>query len=272
MMMKYFKRPLKKIFNKGKLKEYQISLGVNSDIDDNRFYQNEKGRMICDVIICFPDEFEKMKNEHEKFQSQMQSLKDEINEKKKTIEKLQNQLSSIDEDNKKKIKELDDKYSDKVKQLNKDLHEKDLEIEKTKTDYEVKIGNLKEKYQGQIGDLKEKTQKDLNDLELFDGDKHMLIKDHDEEVSKLSIFNPEYHMKKEDHQKELNRMRGNCLKLRVRENKKYSSYIDELDNLGRLDKFLNKDKKLLKEMKSFNKSSIDEKAIDVNFNLINKGE
>ena len=63
-------------------------------------------------------------------------------------------------------------------------------------------------------------------------------------------------------------MRGNCLKLRVRENKEYSSYIEELDKLGRLAKFRNKDKDILKEMKSYNKSTIDEEAIDVNFNLI----
>lgn len=257
-MIHRFKRPMRKVSDKnGKLKEYNISLGVNTEINEDRFYKNDNDKIVCDVLICFPDEYEKLYNEHEEFQSKIQELEKTISDHEKTIENLENQLYNIEESNDKKIGKIEDEYSGKVDELNKAIHEKDIEIEKVKTEYEKKIG-----------DLKEDHQKEINHLELFDGDKYMKITDHQKAMEDSVIFNPEYHMKREDHQKELNKMRGNCLKLRVRENKEYSSYIDDLDSLGRWDKFRNKDKTILKEMKLLNKQTLDEDAIDVNFNLI----
>lgn len=265
-MMKTFKSQMKKEFYKnGKLKQYSISMGVNTEINEDLFQENENGKMVCDVVICFPDEFKKLTEEHQKFQAENQTLKKTLEEKKKSLEIAENKLSNIEGKHQKEMQEMKEEYSRKIDGLNEDLHEKDLEREKT-------IGDLKEKYQSQIGDLKEKTQKDLNGLELFDEDKHMLIKDHNDEISSLKLFDEEYHMKKEDHQKALNDMRGNCLKLRVRDNKEYSAYLEKLDRLGKLDKLRNKDKPIIKEMMSFNNSIIDEEAIDVDFNLIEKKE
>lgn len=233
-------------------------------LDKTKFKKGKSQRGIprleSDCLVILKDDFE----EYEKdMKSEIDRLKSAIEEKDKSIESLQNRLSSIDDNKEEKIKNLEDEYSGKIDKLNEDLHEKDLEIERTRSE-------LIEKYERIIGDFKAETQKDLNKLELFDEEKHMLIKDHDQEISKLNIFNPEYHMKKEDHQKELNKMRGNCLKLRVRENAEYSSYIEELDSLGRFEKLMNKDKSILNEMKKYNKTTINDKAIDVNFNLIDK--
>lgn len=225
VMMKIFERQMRQVFRKEKLIEYAINLGKKADIDDSRFYKNNNGTMVCDVLICFPDEFEELLQDHQNLQSQIQSLEKTLSEKEKSIEMLENRLSSIDGGNQKEIKKIEEEYSERIDGLNNDLHDKDIEIEKVKTEYEKKIGEL-------------------------------------------NIFNPEYHMKISDHEKALNKMRGNCLKLRVRENKKYSSYIEDLDNLGRFSKLRNKDKSILKEMRHFNRSAIDEEAIDVQFNLI----
>lgn len=218
-------------------------------VDKTKFKKGKSQRGVqrleskCFVIL--KEDFE----EYEKdINSQIEKLKNEIAEKDKSIKSLQNRLSTIDEGKEEEIKKLNDDYSERIDKLNDDLHEKDLEIERTKTEYEKKIGGLK----------------------IFDADSHMSIADHQKEINNLELFDEEYHMKISDHEKELNKMRGNCLKLRVRENKGYSSYIEELDKLGRWDKFRNKDKAILKEMRTYNNSSIDDKAIDVNFNLIDK--
>ena len=171
--MRIFERPMRPVFRQnGKLREYTISLGSKTEIEDSRFYKNKNGIMVCDVLVCFPDEYEKLMSDHNDLQSQITELNETISSQKKTIERLENQLSSIDEDHQKELKELDDEYSAKVDGLNKDLHDKDLEIKETEKEYEKKIGNLKED-----------NQKEINKLELFDEEYHMKITDHQKEVS-----------------------------------------------------------------------------------------
>ena len=171
--MKTFRRPMTKVFDKkGNLKQYLISLGVKSEINEDQFHENENGKMVCDVIICMADEYDKFAREHDESESKIQSLEEELDEKKTLIERLQNQLSSIDADHEKKLKDLNDEYSGKIDKLNEDLHEKDLEIERTKT-----------KYEKEIGEFKEEIQKEINHLDLFDDEKHMKIKDHYSEVN-----------------------------------------------------------------------------------------
>ena len=172
ILMKIFERPMRKVFRDGKLKEYVTTLGSKSEIEDSKFYKNDNGKMVCDVLVCFPDEYEKLMSDHNDLQSQITELNETISSQKKTIESLENQLSSIDEDHRKELKELNDEYSAKVDGLNKDLHDKDLEIKETEKEYEEKIGNLKED-----------NQKEINKLELYDKEYHMKITDHQKEVS-----------------------------------------------------------------------------------------
>ena len=230
-MKKGIKRPMRKDFNKkGELKQYLISLGVNTEIDEDRFYQNDNGKMVCDVLVCLPDEIEKMTEEHQKFQSQIPSLEKSLEEKEQSIEKLQNQLSAIDEDHQKKMGELQDQYSEEIDQLKADLQEKSLEIERTKTKYEKEIGDLKEDYEKQIGEFREEIQKQINSLKVFDEEKHMLIKDHNSEVSALkeNQFNPEFHMSIIDHQKEVNAIKDSI----VRQTIQYNDKISELNAIN----------------------------------------
>lgn len=242
IMIQKYETNLRKNISKG---NYALEFS-DDNIDDKKFHQNKRGAYVSEVIVIFKDDFADYENQ---MNEKIKSMEEELEEKNQTIKKLEDRLSAIDEDHQKEIGNLKQEHSAKVNQLNEDLHDKDLEIEKVKTKYEREIGDLKEKYERELGDFREEIQKEINELEIFDED---------------------YHMKISDHEKALNEMRGNCLKLRVRENKEYSSYIDDLDNLGVLSKLRNKDKEIIKQMRAYNNQTIDEKAIDVNFNLIDK--
>lgn len=208
-MMKTFQSKMKKVsYKNGKLKEYSISLGVNTKINEDRFYQNDNGKLICDVIIGFPDEYEKFSHDHENLQTEIQALKESNDAQAKTIKMLQDKLSNIEERHQKEIKRKDDEYSAKIDGLNEDIHQKSLEIERTKTKYEKEIGVLKEEH-----------QKELNQLQLFDEESHMSIIDHQNEVFEL----------KEEHQKEFSRIKDSIAKETIHHN----------DNINDLEKGLN---------------------------------
>ena len=211
-MMQTFESKMKKVhYKNGKLKEYNVSLGVKSQINDDRFHENENGKMVCDVLICFPDEYAEFHHEHEESQSQIQSLNETISEQKELIESMRNQLSSIDEEYSKKIKELDDEYSGRIAQLNEDIHERDMEIERTKTKYETDIGNLKEEH-----------QKELNALKLYDEEYHMRIQDHQSEIFDL----------KEKHQKEFSGIKDQISKETIHHNDNLNSLENGLSLIG----------------------------------------
>lgn len=211
-MMQTFPSKMKKVYYKnGKLKEYNISLGVKSQINDGRFHQNENGKEVCDVLIIFPDEYEKFHHENGESQSQIQSLKNENSEQRKSIENMGNQLSSIHSEHQKKIKELEDKYSAKIDELNAVIHEKDIEIERTKAKYEKDIGSLKEEH-----------QKDLNALKLYDEEYHMRIQDHQSEIFDL----------KEEHQKEFSGIKDQITRETIHHNDNLNSLENGLSLIG----------------------------------------
>lgn len=210
--MQTFPSKMKKVhYKNGKLKEYNTSLGVKSQINEDRFHQNENGKEVCDVLICFPDEYEKIHHEYEESQSQIQSLKNEISEQRKSIESMENELSSIHSEHQKEIKELDDKYSAKIDELNEVIHEKDIEIERTKTKYETDIGSLKEEH-----------QKELNALKVYDEEYHMKIQDHQSEVFDL----------KEEHQKEFSGIKDQITKETIHHNDNLNSLENGLSLIG----------------------------------------
>lgn len=235
-MVETYESQLKKVYYKnGKLKEYNLSLGVNSQINEDRFHENKNGKMVCDVLVCFPDELKKILQEHKEFQSQIQSLENEIAEKDKSIESMTNRLSSIDEEHEKEIKKLTDEYSGRIGKLNEDIHEKDIEKEQVKT-----------KYEREIGDLKESNQKEINGLKLFDEEKHMLIKDHQDELQNLTLYNPESDMKISDHNKEVNGIKDRI----VIETIQYNDNITELEkSLSFIGFIKGKHKPIIKQMR-----------------------
>ena len=151
-----------------------------------------------------------------------------------------------------------EEFQSKIQSLEKTISDHEETIKKL----ENQLSNIEEDYQKEMKDLKEKYSGKVDGLK---ADLH----DKDLEIEKMKTkYAEEIGDIKADHQKELNRMRGNCLKLRVRENKGYSSYIEELDSLGKIDKLFNRDKAIIKKMRRYNVEAIDEEAIDVQFNLI----
>lgn len=150
--------------------------------------QRNESRLEADVYIILKEDFNEIENNF----SKIQSLEEDIQDKDKTIKQLQDDLSAIDEDYQKKIENIKREDNAKIDELNEALHDKDIEIEKVKTRYEKEIGNLKESY-----------QKEINGLDLFDEDKHMKIKDHDDIISNLKLFDEDKHMAISDHEDEV---------------------------------------------------------------------
>lgn len=252
-MMKEFRRPMTKVYKKnGDLKQYLISLGVNTEINEDLFHQNDKGKMVCDVVVCLENEFDKFFHEHGESQSKIQALETQLKTSNQLNKNYKNRLASIDEDHQKEIKKLKDEYSAKLNKLKDDLHEKELESERIKTKYEEEIGNLKEAHQKEINGLKlfdtEKHmsivdhENQMKKLELFDTEKHMKIADHNEEISKLKIYNPESDMKISDHNSEVNGIKNSI----VHETIAYNDKINEIDNIG-LIRYLKGDLKQIKK-------------------------
>ena len=131
--------------------------------------QRKTERLEAKCFVILKDDFEDYERGND---SKIQSLKEDIQDKDKTIKQLQDKLSAIDEDYQKKIENIKQEHSAKIDELKEALHDKDLEIEKVKTRYEKEIGVFREE-----------IQKEINALELYDEDKHMKIKDHDDEVN-----------------------------------------------------------------------------------------
>lgn len=130
--------------------------------------QRDEPRLESKCFVILKDDFE----DYERgIDSKIQSLEEVIEDKDKTIKKLKDDLSAIDEDYQKKIENIKEENNAKMDELKEALHDKDLEIERTKTRYEKEIGLFREE-----------IQKDINALELYDEDKHMKIKDHENEV------------------------------------------------------------------------------------------
>lgn len=275
MMMKYFKRQMRKNFYKDKsLKGYSISIGKNDEnIDESKFEDN-----VCDVIVCYEDDFDNILQENTNLQNKVKDLEGKLDKKtqtnkdstsslyekideltlenKKLKEAHSNELLDIDKKHQEDLKSKDDEYSQKIDVLNKELLSQSEANKK-------EVLELKDEYIQSNKDL----QKEIDSLkqEIFD------IKDkHHQEINNLTIYDEEYHMKLSDHEKKINEMRSNCLRLRTIDSNNNLRQIDNLEKLGRLDKFRNRDKEILREMRQFNQKIVDEDAIDVEFNLIDK--
>lgn len=274
-MMKYFKRQMRKNFYKDKsLKGYSISIGKNDEnIDESKFEDN-----VCDVIVCYEDDFDNILQENTNLQNKVKDLEGKLDKKtqtnkdstsslyekideltlenKKLKEAHSNELLDIDKKHQEDLKSKDDEYSQKIDVLNKELLSQSEANKK-------EVLELKDEYIQSNKDL----QKEIDSLkqEIFD------IKDkHHQEINNLTIYDEEYHMKLSDHEKKINEMRSNCLRLRTIDSNNNLRQIDNLEKLGRLDKFRNRDKEILREMRQFNQKIVDEDAIDVEFNLIDK--
>lgn len=273
MMMKYFKRQMRKNFYKDKsLKGYSISIGKNDEnIDEGRFEDN-----VCDVIVCYEDDFDNLLQENTNLQNKVKDLEgkldkktqtnkdstsslyekiDELNlENKKLKESHSNEINEITEKHQEDLKSKDDEYSQKIEGLNKELLSQSEANKKEVLELKDDYINSNKKLQKEIDSLRQ----EISDLK----DKHH------EEIDNLTIYDEEYHMKISDHEKEMNKIRGNCLKLRVNDSNNNLRQIGHLERLGRLGKFMNKDKEILSEMKQYNQKIVDEDAIDVHYNLI----
>ena len=211
MMMKYFKRQMRKNFYKDKsLKGYSISIGKNDEnIDESKFEDN-----VCDVIVCYEDDFDNLLQENTNLKNKVKDLEGKLDKKtqtnkdstsslyekideltlenKKLKEAHSNELLDIDRKHQEDLKSKDDEYANKIDVLNKDLLSQSEANKK-------ELLELKDEYIQSNKDL----QKEIDSLKQEISD----IKDkHHQEINNLTIYDEEYHMKLSDHEKKINEM------------------------------------------------------------------
>ena len=150
---------------------------------------------------------------------------------------------------------INDKEST-IQQLKGEKDAKDQSHNTKVNDLSNQISQLKE----DIIELEKKHLQEKSNIQL----------EHQKEINDLTLYDEEYHMKISDHEKALNTIRSKCLKLRVHDCNTNMKLISKLEGYGRFEKFRNKDNDTMKEMKEFNQKIIDEDAIEVHYNLIDK--
>jgi cell division septum initiation protein DivIVA len=278
MKMKYLEKQMRKSFYKnGKLKSYEISIGKNDISEDaEKFYQNDKGLQVSDVIICFKDDFDAiiqenkdLKQQIEDHQSEIKGLEAKIDEKSQSnidnsssyYEKLdelkkrnstlkenhEKEMSAIDEDHQKEIKSIKDSYNKRIDELND-------EIRDIKAKSNDEIIQLRKDLQSEMEDLKENQ---------FDENYHMKKEDHQKAINDLTLFNQEYHMKISDHEKDISKVKDYLVSLRVKDHQDNLRFTSDLENLGFFEKHSSKFTDIIKAMKETDEKKLN--MIDEDF-------
>lgn len=229
MKMKLEKQIRKSIYPKGhkyegKLKSYEISIGKNdiSEDDEKKFYQNDKGLFVYDVVICSKDDFHAINQENKDLKLQIKHLQDnihqleaEIDEKSQSnksstseyYEKLdemkkrnsdlkqkhENEMSAITEDHQKNIESLADEFNEKIEGLKQIIASKDELIKENEAKYQDEIHHIKEDYSGKassfsqkISNLENQNLQEINNLEKSQSDEISELKEnHANEILEL---------------------------------------------------------------------------------------
>lgn len=216
-MMQKFEKTMRKNISRG---NYTIDISSDEGVDDNKFYQNRRGAFVCDIVVCYKDEFEEAMN-------RLQSLEEALEEKNNTIKSLKNDLNDVDITNLKNTQKIKDNSTKRIDELNNTIKDKDKKIHELELKYEKKIANLNEENLKQINENNENHYKEL-----------------DSEKEKV------YQAKE------------NYLALTIHNNESDDMYFEKLDNLGRFEKFFNKDKEIIKEMRERNRLKVDDNYIE----------
>ena len=220
MMLRKFEKYMRKNVSRN---NYSIDFKKSEDVDDEKFYKNERGSLVCDVVVCYKDEFEIMHN-------YIKELEHSIDEKNNTIKSLENDLANVDKSSPKVTENNNDDYIKKIDELNTTIKSKDDEI------HELELNKTNE-----IATLKEEHLKEINTND----------KTHHREITSI----------KDKANDKIDKIRSNYLALTIKNNRMDEMYIEELEELGLWAKFRGKDKAIYKEMKEKNRLKLDDEYI-----------
>lgn len=240
MKMKYLEKEMKKVFSKGKFRNYTITINKGDDVDEARFNEN-----VCEVIVCYKDDFHQTMQENESMKLQIKDLQDKIlNLEAKIDKKTQSNKSSTSE-------------------IYKKLNEKVSELSELKKTHQIELDNLKENQSNELLDVTEKHEKEIENIT---DDFNAKIDELEESISSknaiidkvTSKYKDEIHHLKEDHLKEINHLQHNHSK-KISELKSEISQLKEdhlkkvnhLDN-DNADKFLEIEKAHQDEVNQLN--------------------
>ena len=140
MMLRKFEKYMRKNVSRN---NYSIDFKKSEDVDDEKFYKNERGSLVCDVVVCYKDEFEIMHN-------YIKELEHSIDEKNNTIKSLENDLANVDKSSPKVTENNNDDYIKKIDELNTTIKSKDDEIHELELNKTNEIATLKEEHLKEI--------------------------------------------------------------------------------------------------------------------------
>ena len=257
MMMKYFEKKMKKVFSKGKFRNYTITINKGDDVDETKFNENE-----CDVIICYKDDFDNQLQQIAENQNQINSLNQKIiqleeklakktksnqsstsevyeklNEKVSEVKHLEKshekELSSLHQKHLQDLETKDNEFNSKINQLNEELSSKDAIIDDIQSKSKDEIHHQKEEHLKEINHLQENQSKMISDLK---SEISQLKEDHLKEVNHLDNDNANKIIELEkSHQKEVNQLSDEIASLKLNHKDEISelkqSYIDEISEL-----------------------------------------
>ena len=185
-----------------------------------------------------------------------------------------NQLSAIDETHKNEIKKLEEQYNakldkandkllsevqannqtiDKLKDEITSLHQEKSKIEK---DYIADMKALESEHANEKIELTKAHQDEVTNLK---EDISQIKQDY---LKQINENNQTHYYELDSEKKKVYQAKENYLALTIHNNENDDMYFEKLENLGRFEKFLNKDKKIIKEMRERNRLKVDDNYIE----------
>jgi len=195
MKMKYFEKQMKKVFSKDKFRNYTITINKGDNVDEGKFDDN-----VCDVIVCYKDDFHQLMQENE-------SMKLQINDLQDKILNLEAMIDKKTQSNKSSTSEIYEKLNEKVSEINNLKKSHQIELDKLKENNSSELLDVTEKHEKEIENITDDFNAKIDELEDSLSSKNAII---DEVTSKSK---DEIHRLKEDRLKEINNLQHNHSKV-----------------------------------------------------------
>ena len=239
---------------------YTIDIKADKEIDDQKFHQNKRGALVCDVIVMFEDSFKELENT-------INNLENEIDNKNKTIESLENRLSAIDDTHSKKLKDMSSEYYASLDSLKDKMSAKDDKLKQIELKYQEEISSLKEDYLNKINTLEKNHTKEIlklnNDIsELKQNNQKVTFENESsiiaEKQKNIDNLKDEISEMKINHERTINKYKDTLIKLRTKDHhdtsiqhKKLANIKHEFETLGFFDKHFKRYNNLISDFNEY---------------------
>ncbi len=264
---------LKKMQSTTKPNVYRIQDFTKKDaIDETRFRKNQKGKLECNVIIFYEEDYNAMKEENTSLKSSVKKLEAQIQEAETKMQQLEEEYNIKTQDY------IDSEASIKLK-LEESIKEFSTTTNQAKEEHAKEILAIQEKHSreiialnNKISKLKEDHQKELHNHDNANADTILdMEKRHHQELTSLkdeisSIkqkHNEELMDLMDSHNDEVTQIRNTFLKQASKLNNTYSGLASDLKSLSLFDiVFRSKHKDIIQEFEEVKRLDVESDVID----------